>query len=298
MVNWRDKLLVEIRAFKKMDFTKAMQYHLKVFHVLGLSPNLSNSDQYHKLCFADIVGVTQAIFALSLSISCLIILVFGEHTYLTKVDVTVIGFLAIADGARSSCSAIHCIFYKHLFFEISQRIGMLQACYDHDLNRKVSFVRFTKKYNRKVAISVCGYLLYCIAFIYIALKTLYAAGIQVIILRLFMCATFMHTILYVDVLCYYLDEFVAVIEEDVAIHSNSVLATAPKLFLVRKKLKRYKSVHFQLLQITQRVNDFFGWTSVTIFLQAFLNVVNASYWMIQQIILRCNFVAIIGNSLK
>ena len=173
--------------------------------------------------------------------------------------------------------------------EICCTFRMLQNYYALHLNHQILYTKFTNQFFRKIIIIISGFMPYFIIFLYESLiYPLLPIGIQIKALQIMTSATYLHIIFYVDVLSFYLSELSIVIERDMyeVQEKNSIWIISPKShsnIYIQENLKCYKTVHFQLWEVAQHINSFFGWSMVAILLHGFVDFVYTSYWLIQQL---------------
>lgn len=271
---------------------KSIRLHLNVFYFLGLAPYLTdNLKADDKKCRTSIfVVVAQAAIGLALAISCIEVANFGGYENLwSRTDIVIINFVAICEIVRITFVLIQCVFYREVLNEVCRTFRSLQLYYATSLRYHIIYQKFFKQYFRKVLFIICGFLPYFLIFVWeTVMYALAPIGLQIKTLQIMTSATYLHIIFYIDLLSFYLAELNVVIERDTYNDEskNNIMIISKKSLsniFIREKLKCYKHVHFQLWEVSQRINAFFGWSMVAILLHGFVDFVYTSYWLIQQL---------------
>lgn len=276
-----------------MDFMKAIRPYLNVFYTLGLSPHLADkTDAKYKKCRSSTyLVVIQAAIGLALATSCIQIANFGGYEYLwSRTDIVIINFVAICEIVRIAFILIQCLFCADILNEICYTFRMLQAYYTMHLHHQIVYQPFGRQFLRKVAFIVCGFMPCLMIFLWDSyFYALEPIAIQIKVLQIMTSATFLHIIFYIDILGFYLAELNTVIERDSnqdQTKLNNIMIISEKSLnsiSMRERLRCYKTVHFHLWEVSQRINAFFGWSMVAILLHGFVDFVYSSYWLIQQL---------------
>lgn len=280
-----------VLQLSKMDFMNSVRPYLNVFYILGLSPYLTDKviTNKEKSCSTVFFVIIQAAVGLTLCLSCIEEANFGGYSMWSRTDIVIINFVAICEIVRIIFILIQCLFYKDLLSEICFTFRMLQNYYTLHLYHQMPYDKFTREYFRKFVIIICGFMPYFMIFLYESLTYgLVPIGIQIKALQIMTSATYLHIIFYVDILNFYLSELNIVIRRDTIVEQekNGITIISRKTLnntLIQEKLRCYKTVHFHLWEVTQRINAFFGWSMVAILLHGFVDFVYTSYWLIQQL---------------
>lgn len=107
-------------------------------------------------------------------------------------------------------------------------------------------------------------------------------------LRVFVFLAFIHAYFYVDILDYLLKCFVRHV--DIQASAVGVPTNVQKINIrnraaldLKAKITQWKLLHFELWEISESINNLFGWTTVAIFLHNFLFTINYMYIMFLRI---------------
>lgn len=271
---------------------KSIRPYLNVFYLLGLSPHLADKpdSKYKKCRTSTFFVVIQAAIGIALATSCIQVANFGGYEHLwSRTDIVIINFVAICEIVRIAFILIQCLFCKDILNEICYTFRMLQAYYAMHLHHQIAYQQFSKQYFRKVIFIVCGFIPYLLIFIWEScMYTMLPIGVQIKALQIMTSATYLHIIFYIDILSFFLAELNVVIERD-AVNgqtNNNIMIISEKSLSsisIREKLRCYKTVHFHLWEVAQRINAFFGWSMVAVLLHGFVDFVCSSYWLVQQL---------------
>lgn len=280
-----------VQPSTRMDFIKSIRLYSTVFYILGLSPLMvSTRDGEYKNCqTSQIFVILNAVIGFTLVALCTsTINIYYEHLW-SPTDIRTINFVIICEILRISFNSIQCIYNKQKLIDIYYIFRMLQTYYNMHLYHAIDYQRFIHLYNRKVMFYVCGFILSLVILVLKywrdGMSTVY---IQLKILQIMTLASYLHIIFYVDLLSFHLAELNVAIEHDAInghskIDSNIISVISNESsdnMKMRERLRHYKTVHYHLWGVTQRINEFFGWCMVAILLHGFVVFVYNSYWLI------------------
>lgn len=278
-----------------MDFMKSIRPYLTAFNILGMSPLLvsTNDGESKNWRTSKILVLIHAVIGSTLALSCIQMANFGNNEYQwSRTDIVIMNIVVVCEMLRIIFIVIQCIFSKQTLIEICYTFRMLQGYYNMHLHHPVGYQPFTQQYNRKVVFIMCGFIPTFMIFVWdswwYGLMPVY---MHFKILQIMTLASYLHIIFYVDILSFHLAELNVVIERDETITNqqpkhNIIISVISKQassnMAIRKRWRRYKTVHFHLWEVAQRINAFFGWSMVAILLHGFVDFVYSSYWMIQE----------------
>lgn len=95
---------------------------------------------------------------------------------------------------------------------------------------------------------------------------------------------YMNVLFFIDLVkdhLAHLNKIVAEVHSDWGGNDENVFVVKKKaqsVNMIRKQLSKYKTVHFRLWKITEKLNEFFGWTLIAIILQSFIELVFSAIW--------------------
>lgn len=196
---------------------------------------------------------------------------------------------------------MQCLSHKRLIYEAMFTLRNLETYFAAHLQHHIQYRPFLKNFNKKVCIIMGTFVLSVVPFVlqYMFYHRMDPVILQIKVLQTLTAVTTLHIVFHIDALGFHLGQLNAVIFRDIKdIQSESsvclVRLFTPKkptnFILIRNKMQCYKTVHFRLWEVAQKLNQFFGWTLVALLLQSFFDFVYTVYWQIGQ--LRRNFLLI------
>lgn len=255
-----------------MAFVKFIRSYIGIFHYLGLSPcHRERSNRLH----TKIPIYANAAVSLTLCASILHILYTNENysKFSKTTSVIMIKVFAGCEILRTVFGVIQCLYFKRHFYEIIHRFKHLHYVYEKGLRQRIKYEAFQKKYRTQMIVALSAYIQYVIVTIgsSVAANKLRPYNIQIALLQAMTLFSFLHITLYIEMLNFYLGQLVFAIR--CARHDIYFSMNPSNTLQIRNKLKFLKTIHFQLWEVTQQINIFFGWTIVVLLLHAFVDVV-------------------------
>lgn len=178
----------------------------------------------------------------------------------------------------------HC----HLIGDILRNFQTVEILFQSALNHPIEFASFKRIYMTKLYWAFGSYTalvaMYIVYYFHYEDVDMYDVFIRFI--QFTSISIYMHVLLFIDLVTYFLrhlNETIAKENNDRA--SDEVIVFVVKQFrttnMIRQRLSKYKFIHFRLWKTTQQINEFFGWTLITILLQSFVEFVYDSIWQLQ-----------------
>lgn len=170
-------------------------------------------------------------------------------------------------------SAIRMVFLSPLFAEISAQMSFIERSswrkFSIDLNA------FRRHFMRRAYITLISFILPVVVKLSAKPFTwnnfILIAGLAS--LRGFMFLISMHAFFYVDLLDHMLQSFVRHVDMRATTATAAVVHTisfrSPAAKQMAAEILHFKLLHFNLWEITEKINHLFGWTIVIVFLQHF-----------------------------
>lgn len=223
-----------------------------------------------------------------LSISCAFLLnsFFSRNSFeLNRTDLFISNMFILSQFARAILVLLQCICYRKTYYNIIDTFNKLELFFANQLHHQIQFSILKEGAATKMTIAAIAFaqlltieIVSC--FIYPKFNQI---TVQIKLLQMITTFTFVHLIFFIDVLCFYLEQLRLVIVRDTnndrSLDSIGYHKYSNKCVFIRTQLKNYKSVHFCLWEVGQRINIFFGWSMISILLQAFVDFLYSSYWL-------------------
>lgn len=273
-----------------MDFLTSTKPYFWFFHYIGLSFHLPGDDQSKgsKSVFIQMVPVLiHSAVGILMSIWIIIILLSSsEPIFYGRTEATVINTMAICETSRSIFILVECLFHKQYIFEIVKTFQKLETFFAIHLQHRILYKNFHKIYLTKVSLLAGIYFQYLIIFILrsFAYKMLTPHGIQVKILQIQTASTFLQIIFYIEMLNFYVEQLNVVISNDIDDNfddTSSILLVrnTRNNHHIRSKLNYLKTIHFRLWEVSRKINAYFGWSMVALYMHSFIGIVHSAYWL-------------------
>lgn len=284
-----------------MKFLESIHFHLKVFYIFGQSPRLIKSKRhsFHDRMFIYI----HAIIGLGLVISCFILLRMRKfRQYWFGVEFVILNCILVCDLLRIIAIIVQSIKYRKNLYSAIYTFQWIERYYAVYFRHIILYEKFVKQYKVKVLLIWCVYILYVAAFVWYASYYLHPVAVQIKILQALRWITVLQTIFYIDCLRFHLAELNAVIERDLCESSGK-----KSVFFIPKyhtnvnntiaKFQRYKIVYLNLWETAQNINNYFGWSSMTLMTHIFVEVVYSTFWIYKTYHHHWPFLRIVRKSL-
>lgn len=178
--------------------------------------------------------------------------------------------------------------YTDLIGEILQNFQSVEALFRSALQCPISFTSFKRAYAKKFCwafgaevTSIVYITIYCNIY-----GKIFLIDVLTELMRFFSIVMCMHVLLFVDLVAFYLKHLNTVIaEKNCSCGADKeyvfVMKNIRATDMICKKLSKYKMVYSQLWQITEQLNEYFGWTLLTIVLLSLTNLVIVTIWQLK-----------------
>lgn len=264
-----------------MDFKTHLKLYLNIFYFLGLSPYRADIPEAGLIKILRCCKFVQFLTCEAHSIFALILLANFQAT----AESTIISVYLVCDMMRAIFVLVQCICYKLHIAEIIDKIHDIDEYFLRQLEHRISYKKFKQKYNLKVfailGIAIIYLLGYVARYFFNHRATLAVTMIKY--LQLMTAFTYLHNIFYIDVLSFHLNELNSVIRKCILNNSNIVMVGPSDAANILKKLTYFKTIHFQIWELAQMINTYFGWSAITILLHAFSDLIYSAYWVFKEL---------------
>lgn len=288
-------------------FYHRFRWFIRLFYYCGLSPRLTPA-----ITCSSSVSIKRKIP----SLICLIVSTAHSVCGLVLVN-TSIGHKRTPHGSGRSlediitnifllCDSIKylCV-YTQSFFMCSLMIGILQNL--HSINRlftdylhwHIDYRQLVKSYTSKFVVVLLGYILCVTSF---AIDWYRRPGLYLVlwfkIWQLTSTLSLIHVVFYVDLVQFHLKQLNALVRSDERIPIHVLMRKNWKGTIMMKKIKCYKTIHYRLWEVAQKIGCVFGWTIYALLLHGFIDSTNSMFWLYSHIRRHRSFVGITSNNYK
>lgn len=258
-----------------MNLTRALCQFTKWFHVLGQS-SYSSIDAFSQSPY--VANFLPSIALLTLMVSaaitaCYLILRYTQNTFLNYVvivlcvsSMTFTVFIAVSQS----------IFYRVHYVKLYQRINTFELLIRNRFS--INFPAFRRYYLRQISIVLISCISALMGTLLLRPDNLsdLTTTLTVATLRFVTLITVCHLLFYVCLFQYLVRAFVDYVEIH-AITSSQSTATDINVIPIQRRrmdtrniiieLNYFKMIHFVLWEISDSINQVFGWTIVAVLLQ-------------------------------
>lgn len=275
-----------------MRFEKGLDPIIKIFYICGLScyPSFDEflTGNPKKPCSVHYIP-TGVLFILTVSVSictCVCKLISDPHitSSTTSLFINTLTLMITV----LVCS-IRMVFVLPYFSEICAQISII----DRLSWRKFSLDldKFRRHFMRRVYITLITFILPVVVKLYGKPPSwdVYVVAMGIATLRAIMFSILLHAFFYVDLLDHMLQSFVRHVDMRASTATTAAVQTisfrSPAAKQLTAEIFHFKLLHFNLWEVSEKVNHLFGWTIVIVFLQHFsyaiYNVYAAYMTMVQ-----------------
>lgn len=181
----------------------------------------------------------------------------------------------MCDLLRSIFILMQCILYEHLIQEIIDIFVDLELYFRYKFQHRICYKQFFRKYHYKVVIIMTVCFLYISSFFFRLIfdkNTVGMPGVLYKMLQIMSTISYCYPLFFAELLNYHLNQLNLVIRKDL-VRISILINKREKQMEVVQRLKCYKIVHFRLWMVNQRINKYFGYSIIAIFLHSFTDTV-------------------------
>lgn len=178
--------------------------------------------------------------------------------------------------------------HPNLIGDILRNFQTVESLFQRTLNRPIQFTPFKRAYRRKIYWAFGSYTVLLI--LYVSYHFLYddvdLYDVSIRVMQFTSISIYLHVLLFVDLVAFYLKHLNTIIaKENNERGAEGIIVFVVKKLqtkeMIRQRMSKYKFIHFRLWKTTQQINEFFGWTLITILLQSFVEFVYDSIWQLK-----------------
>lgn len=254
--------------------------YLKFFSFIGLSPNIYNG---RKTCGRLQILLFIAFF-LTLDVIGVLILISPWNDD-KPLEVIVGNMFVLSDVMKMLGIFMQSFLHSETLRSILHGFQHIDTLFVNLQQRNIDYRHFRRPFNIKCIIFMICCVLNVGSFTIHNIPPKSGFWQSVIFKCWHICTiiTIIHILFYVDLLRYYLHQLNTSIQ-NTNIHDH--LGTTAKCLHMTKKIMNMKLIHFQLWEISQKINVTFGWTISALLLQQFIDSTYCLYWFIFVIVQR------------
>lgn len=267
-----------------MSLVSSTRAFLATFYVLGLSPYNPQPYEPYYLSYGTVtlqamLGVYLAIFSIiQLSIDRTIKL-FGNTELLF---ISIFLFSAIF---RSLFMFQECVQHRTDFGDILNAMQNLQSYFQTHLAHRISNARFARQYLSKFMVVIGVSVLYIIFYAVncLIIGHVNAASLSIRVIQLITVFIYLRILFYMDTLGYHLGQLNVAISHNINKCGDYMLREPDEKCDMQLNLLHYKTIHFRLWVLSQKINDISGYSLMAILFETFMSALYSAYWLFEEL---------------
>lgn len=275
-----------------MSLQPKLKFYLNLFYRLGFSPPIqlhkpNKSKWESSATIRNYSPILLFMFNLTTDILWAWTINTPDSQYYSSIEKIIGNLFAACDIIKIISIFVPAQFCGRIFAQILSNTQNIQSNLARSLQWHIDYDIFKRSF-RKAAFSVL--VTYLLSVLVYMLDTWLVTGLeyQRLLLKIWQLVSllaFVYVAFYVDLMRYHLLQLNLVIkhvdeqqnqliDDNISSHKKSV-----KDLMVQKKMQIYKIIYFRLWEISQKINNIFGWTIAALFLQTFADATSTSYWL-------------------
>lgn len=287
-----------------MEFRKSVYRYFAAFFYLGQLPCLATHTTHRCIISCYIYLCINTSISVWLSTYCIYMINTMGHLHWSHTDSVIISIISTCEYIRVLSILVQIVLYKRDFQQIFETFRKLERFYLIHFSHAIRYSKFRKTITIRFLIILAAYTPQLVFFIYKYNRFNVNKEYRCIVLAS-KCLQFIkliyifNNIFYVELLNFYFAELIHVIRKDVTndvIRKNIVvLAGYSGSELLRRKMKLYKTVHFELWETGQRISQLFGWSQIATAIYEFIEFVYANFHVVVKFHMPWKPLTIMGN---
>lgn len=287
-----------------MNFITLCHPYIRIFYLLGqtLYPleyyfceNREKLTKWHRF---SMMAPTILMFVVKLLLcvgSVALIDIYGEVINISY-DIMADIFL-FCEMAKISAVLYQNFAYQELVGEILRNFQTIESIFQSTLHHPIQFTSFKRAYTKKICWAFASYttllILFILNYFLYDENDLYDVFIEA--MQFVSISIYLNVLFFIDLVSFYLKHLNTIIAKDNNVcdveHVNVfVVKKARTTDMIRQRISKYKAIHFRLWKTTQQLNEFFGWSLITILLQSIVEFVYNSIWQLKIVYNYWNFI--------
>lgn len=276
-----------------MHYLAATRRYLRMFYFLGLSPYHPNGRYVPSLIckFSHAMMILQALVTFAIAIPGAIHLhSVGTGAEYTLSDIAMVDVFLFCECVRSICILVQSFGKRKVIHSINVSFQQVEWSFVTRLHHRIPYRKLKNRLRCTAILLLYGYLQIFITYVMRNLVSPRLARLngQIKILQALSMVMLLHIIFYVEVLSFFMDNLLAVLERDSVgkLHGgnmrNIILVNAKQRnwsnACLREKILLFKSIHFKLWKVSEQISRYFGWCLMILLAQSCILMIYALHW--------------------
>lgn len=193
-----------------------------------------------------------------------------------KIYIIIVNVYYLMTTTSNVAANIQCLVYKRNYFNIVKRINVIHDLIIFQCKREINYHNFVKCYRMKFfAMFFLWFLMGLTSYVFYFED--FSENIVTTVESVLECIIFMscaNAILFVD----YVGLFTKEMNETI-VNTKSYFQSSKLAQIRAQNLVKLKYLHFEIWNLVQQINHFFGWLFVTLFIKYLVDIIYCLYWI-------------------
>lgn len=274
LLSWFDHIHI-IHHNLPMDLKTNTKAYLDMFYVIGISSYHPKKNKKAHLVVAYMKFIQTSICSLIGIVGLYILSIEGVSRVYKTSEAIILNIYIGCDMVRAAAILAQCICLKSTLNEVMCIFYNLESYFASHLKYRICYCEFSRQFFYRAVLILSVNVMYIFGFIirYITGDAVSSVGFLTKVLQLMTTLTYLQIIFYVDLLNYHLRQLNTVLYADLcAYNCNRAFEMASGIRL-RSRLKAYKVIHFRLWMVSQKINQYFGWSLIIIHMHVMTDLI-------------------------
>lgn len=178
--------------------------------------------------------------------------------------------------------------YNDLEGEILRNFQAIELLFRSSLHRPISFTRFKRSFTKKLCLAFGSFIL---LLIFISVKHIIHGkmtlpNVMLEVVRFISIIVCTHALLFIDLVAFFLKHLNAIIAEEIsdgsAVNEHVFVVKEVRTSdVIRMQLDKHKAIYFRVWRIAEQLNEYFGWSLLTLMMLFFIDFVISVIWQLK-----------------
>lgn len=277
-----------------MSLLEKLNLYLKVFYFSGFAPYISPSlvTKQHirsQSLLSKLPCILLFIFSFAVEMLSVWLINFPERLSYKAVERIIANLFIICDTIKIFSIFIPICFYNQTVTRIFLNFDGIHTYFQDILQWQINYDYFRKRFTRKFIFVQISYWQSVIFFLldHMLNRGFDSSAFAFKLWQMASLLAFCHVMFYIDLLRHYLYQLNLsmknatsdqIVDQNRNFVSNKPLKGVKEL-LIQSTVNKYKTIYYRLWDISQKINNVFGWTIAALFLQAFADGTYCIFWV-------------------
>lgn len=180
--------------------------------------------------------------------------------------------------------------YMDFMGEILHSFQSIELLFRSILQYPIQFSLCERAYKKKLCWSYGSYavlIIFVTIYNFLYGKTV-VSEILTEVMKFISITVCMYVLLFVDLMTFYLKHLNTIIEKEISERraDNEFVFVVTKVGssdMIRKHMSNYKMIYLRLWKVSEQLNEYFGWTLLTVMLLSFVDLVISTLWQLKEL---------------